>query len=71
MNNIECKCGNKNVTKIGNISTEVYYLPFTDDLGEHYHDYNSKSAEYKCSNGHTFYKKFTVKCPNPRCNWEG
>ena len=51
------------------MSTEVSYDPFTDALGNHFHDGNNTSASLICENKHTKRVQFHHICPNPKCDW--
>lgn len=61
---------NHTVVEKSRSSTEMFFPPFKDDLGEHHHDYNSVSVEYECSQGHTFWLSGKPPpCPNQQCEW--
>ena len=50
------------------ITTAMYCEPYYDEDGKrHHHDMNGTSSDYRCSNGHSFYKVSYKKCA---CGWQ-
>lgn len=66
-------CAEYNDTSIvytgASYSSLVHCSPFYEDGIRHYHDVNSYTTEYRCSNGHRFKQISENKCPAPGCTF--
>lgn len=68
--NFKCSECKENIHRIEDIiTTQLRYLPFTDSIGDHHHDCNSKNCIYTCKNKHESYCKLHSLCSNPKCDW--
>lgn len=55
---------------MGHVSTCMAFSPFYDEDGAyHYHDENTHSESWSCSNGHRWHLRSQGKCPAPNCSW--
>jgi len=53
----------------GSSTTLMYCQPFYDEDGNfHYHDFNTTTTDYSCSNGHRWSESHKGKC---WCGWDG
>lgn len=66
----QCKVNDQRSTvHIGaGMSTAMYSAPYYDEDGTyHFHDRNSHTKSYSCSNGHRWAETATNRCPG--CDW--
>lgn len=54
----------------GSSSTCMYCAPHYDEEGVyHFHDANTITSHYSCSNGHSWTTGHRGKCPVKGCDW--